>query len=163
MTTKKNILPTKKVLENQFSEAEKQKPYFWQCRHTVVLKSHIFCMWPNIGPYDRTTYQKVVYSLPKLYTWQHCHHEILTMQAVSRTLFNVESLSHTLSTHFELIYTNMYHTGPSEGAVSGYTLRLKIYVANIIQGILNFYENFFWLHWRFPLKFSFLQIYKKFH
>ncbi len=29
-TTKENkfILPTRKVIENQFSEAEKQKPYF---------------------------------------------------------------------------------------------------------------------------------------
>ncbi len=32
----------------------------------------------------------------------------LIIQAISRTLFNVESLSHILLTHFELLYTYVY-------------------------------------------------------
>ncbi len=58
--TKKFILPTRKVLENQFSKLKSKKPYFWQCSCTVVLKSRIFCVRPNIGPYDLTIYQKAV-------------------------------------------------------------------------------------------------------
>ncbi len=37
----------------------------------MVLKSRIFCVRPNIGPYDHTTYQKAVCLWPKPYTWQH--------------------------------------------------------------------------------------------
>ncbi len=38
----------------------------------MVLKSRIFYIRPNTGPYDRTTYQKAVCLRPKPYTWQHC-------------------------------------------------------------------------------------------
>ncbi len=41
--------------------------------------------------------------------------------AVSRTLFDVESLSYTLLTRFELLHSNMYHRGPPDGAVMGAT------------------------------------------
>ncbi len=44
-------------------------------------------------------------------------------------LFNIESLSHTLSTRFEPLYTNMYHIDLSDGAVSCYVPRLEIYGA----------------------------------
>ncbi len=49
----------------------------------------------------------------------------LTIQAVSHTLFNIESLPHTFLTNFEPLYKNMYHIGPSSGAVSCYMLRLE--------------------------------------
>ncbi len=42
-------------------------------------------------------------------------------------------LVHTLSTHFQPLYTNIYHIGPSDGAVSHYALRLKSYRATSIQ------------------------------
>ncbi len=42
-------------------------------------------------------------------------------------LSNVESLSRALSTYFELLYTNMYHIGPADGAAWCYMLRFKIY------------------------------------
>ncbi len=38
-------------------------------------------------------------------------------------LFNIETLYHALSTHFEPLYTIMYHIDPSDGAVSGTTAR----------------------------------------
>ncbi len=69
---KKIILPTRKVLENQFLMLKSKRPYFWQCSRTVVPKSRILCVCPNIGPYDCTTYQKAVCLWPKPYTWQHC-------------------------------------------------------------------------------------------
>ncbi len=50
-----------------------------------------------------------------------------TIRAVSCMLFNIESLYHTLSTHFERLYTNLYHIGRSDGAVSCNSLNLKIY------------------------------------
>ncbi len=53
----------------------------------------------------------------------------LILWAVSCTLFNRGSLSHTLSTHFESLYTNMYPTGSSDGAMSRHPLRLKIHRA----------------------------------
>ncbi len=56
-------------------------------------------------------------------------HQTLTIRAISCTLFYVESLSCTLSTCFELLYMNMYHIGLSDGTVSHYMLRLKIYWA----------------------------------
>ncbi len=71
ITKRKFILPTRKVFENQFWKQKSKKPYFSQCSHTVVLKNWIFCIWPNIGPYDHTTYQKAVCLWPKPYTWQH--------------------------------------------------------------------------------------------
>ncbi len=51
----------------------------------------------------------------------------LTIWAVSRILFNIESLSHTLSTHFEPLNKSMYHVGLSDGTVSHSAVRLKIY------------------------------------
>ncbi len=39
--------------------------------------------------------------------------------------FNIQGLSPTLSTHFEPLYTNMYHIGPSDGAVSRYSVRVN--------------------------------------
>ncbi len=56
----------------------------------------------------------------------------LTIRAIYHTLFNIEGLSHTLLTHFEPLYMNMYHIGPLDGTVSRYTLRLKIYGATSI-------------------------------
>ncbi len=47
-------------------------------------------------------------------------------QDVSLTLFTTESSFHALSTRFEPLYTNMYLIGPSDGAVSRYTLIFKI-------------------------------------
>ncbi len=37
----------------------------------MVVKRRIFCIRPNIGPYDHTTNQKAVCLRPKPYTWQH--------------------------------------------------------------------------------------------
>ncbi len=51
----------------------------------------------------------------------------LTIQAVSHTLFNIESFYCTPSSHFVPLYINMYHTGPSDDVVPHFTLRLKIY------------------------------------
>ncbi len=46
----------------------------------------------------------------------------------SRILYTFQRRElYILSTCFELIYTNMYHTVSSDGAVSHYFLRLKIY------------------------------------
>ncbi len=42
-------------------------------------------------------------------------------------MFNVESLSYTLSSHFEPLYVNMYNIGLLDDAVSHYMLRLKIH------------------------------------
>ncbi len=50
----------------------------------------------------------------------------LTIWAISCTLFNIESLSYTLSTHFEALYMNKYHIGLSDGAMLRYMLRLEI-------------------------------------
>ncbi len=41
-------------------------------------------------------------------------------------LFTIESSFHTLSTHFEPVYMNMYLIGPLDGAVLHYMLRPKI-------------------------------------
>ncbi len=49
------------------------------------------------------------------FAYKHGHG--LTIQAISCTLFNIESLSHALSTHFKPFYTNLYHIGPSNGTV----------------------------------------------
>ncbi len=57
----------------------------------------------------------------------------LTIWAVSPTLFNVKSLSCTLLTRFEPLYTNIYHMGPTDGAVSHYILRLEIYGATSVR------------------------------
>ncbi len=63
----------------------------------------------------------------------------LTIQAISHKLFNAESLSHAFSTHFEPLYTNIYHVGPSDGAVLRYVLRLKIYGAtSVFTKLKNF-------------------------
>ncbi len=56
----------------------------------------------------------------------------LTKRAVSCTLFNVECLSQAPSTCFEPLYTNMYHIGQSDDAVSHNALRLEICAANPI-------------------------------
>ncbi len=58
-------------------------------------------------------------------------HYIPTIRAIYCTLFNIESLSRTLSTSFEPPYTNTYHIGLSNGAVSRYILRFEIYRAKI--------------------------------
>ncbi len=73
ITKKKNQkLSPGKVLENQFSKLNSKRPYFWQRSCTVVLKSGIFWVRPNIGPYDHTAYQKAVCLRAKPYIWQHC-------------------------------------------------------------------------------------------
>ncbi len=56
----------------------------------------------------------------------------LTIRAISYTLFNVESLSRYLSTHFESLNTNMYYVGPSDDAVVRYILMLEIYGATSV-------------------------------
>ncbi len=69
----------------------------------------------------------------------------LTIRAVPRMLFNKESLSYTLSTRFEPLYTNMYHVGPSDGAVSRYALRFKIYgTISVNEGNIHIEEVFQW-------------------
>ncbi len=47
-------------------------------------------------------------------------------------LFIIESSFRVLSTRFEPLYMNMYHIGLSDGAVSPYALRLKIYGATFV-------------------------------
>ncbi len=54
-------------------------------------------------------------------------------------LLNIVSLSHTLSTRFEPLYTDMYHIGPSDGTVSCYILTLKMY-----DTISVYVKNWFW-------------------
>ncbi len=51
---------------------------------------------------------------------------------ISYIIQPVESLSRIFSTRFELLYTNMYYVGPSDGAVSRYALRLEIYRATFV-------------------------------
>ncbi len=82
-----------------------------------------------------------MYHLP---VFPHLHLKIqarlCTIRAVSRTVFNVESLYRTVSTHFEPLYTSMYHIGLSDGAVSHYTLKFEIYGATL-------YRNIFLVTW----------------
>ncbi len=58
----------------------------------------------------------------------------LTVWAVFHTLFNVGSLSYALSTstHFELLYMNIYYIGLSGSAVLCYVLGFKIYRATSV-------------------------------
>ncbi len=53
-------------------------------------------------------------------------------RAIARMSFTVERLLWALSSHFELLYRNMYPTGVSDGAVSHYALRLEIYGATSV-------------------------------
>ncbi len=57
----------------------------------------------------------------------------LTICAISRTLFNVESLSPTRLTCIELLYTNTYYVGLSNGALLHYVLGLEIYGATSVK------------------------------
>ncbi len=50
-------------------------------------------------------------------------------------------LSHALSTRFEPLYTNMYHKGTSDGAVSRYPLRLEIYGTISVLGLVMAVER----------------------
>ncbi len=50
-------------------------------------------------------------------------------------IFTVESSFHALLTRYELLYTNMYLIGPSDGAVSHYALRLEIYGTTFVHKI----------------------------
>ncbi len=64
-----------------------------------------------------------------------------TQRDVSRMLFTIESSFCALSTCFEPLYTNMYLIGPSDGAVSRYALRLKIYEATSVKMFI--FQKFF--------------------
>ncbi len=80
---KKFILPTRKVLENQFSNLKRKKLYFWQCSCTVVQKAIHFAYGLTLGrttisptkkptvPTTKKPYWKAVCLRPKPYTWQH--------------------------------------------------------------------------------------------
>ncbi len=57
--------------------------------------------------------------------------------SISGTLFNIESLSRTLSIRFEPLYTIMYYVGSSDGAVLCYALKLEIYVATSVHKDIN--------------------------
>ncbi len=48
-------------------------------------------------------------------------------------LFNVESLSHPFSIHFEPLCTGMYHISQSDCAVSRFRLMLEIYGATPVR------------------------------
>ncbi len=63
----------------------------------------------------------------------------LTVGDIFHTLFNVACLSHTLSTRFEPLYTNMYHMGPPDSTVLRYVLWLEIFGATFVYHI---YESF---------------------
>ncbi len=63
------------------------------------------------------------------------------IRAISRALLNVESLSRALPAYFEPLYTNMYHVGPSDGAVLRHTLRLEIYeVVSVETSLFHFFN-----------------------
>ncbi len=46
---------------------------------------------------------------------------------------------------FEAVYTNVYHIGPSDGAMSRYALRLEIYGATYV------YREYFCIHYHHRL------------
>ncbi len=54
--------------------------------------------------------------------------------------FTIERAFHSLSTRFEPPYTNIYIIGPSDGAVSHYTLGLEIYGATSVNIYISIIE-----------------------
>ncbi len=100
----------------------------------------------NISFFENIVIVRVSYN--RVHSVLHPHIQTVSWQGSAAT-FNIECLSHYLSTHFKPLCTNMYHIGLSDGAMLSYALRVKIYGATyIISDVLWYPTTIIWL-WNF--------------